>query len=439
MSLAALGSSYWRLSSLLESHHSGRVHASRHQACDASNRLYRAPRAVMLDWARIRADTPAAETLLHFNNAGSALPTQQVTKAQHAYLELEASTGGYEALIQEAEAMEKPYTALAQLLNCHPDEIAITTSSTTSWFQVFGGLNLKPGDRILTSVSEYGSNFLAYLQAIKRQQVEVEIIPEDAEGDVDIAALEKLVAAGTSKPALIAITHIPTSSGRVYTHAAAVGALAQRECIPYLLDATQSIGQMPIDVQQLQCDYLTSTGRKFLRAPRGTGLLYASRTAMARAEPAMVDVHGAVWTGRHDYKLVPSAKRYELYEMSYAAKMGLGIAAEYVLEIGIEAIWERVQHIAGMMRQQLQQLKGATVQDRGRLLCGIVSFTMEGKRPEDVKQALKEKNINVSISPANSTLLDFSQRGLTQVLRASVHYYNTEEEVHRFIEALKTL
>ncbi|DBA75470.1 TPA: hypothetical protein ACH3X1_010723 [Trebouxia sp. C0004] len=335
--------------------------------------------------------------------------------------------------------MEKPYTALAQLLNCHPDEIAITTSSTASWFQVFGGLNLKAGDRILTSISEYGSNFLAYLQAIKRQQVEVEIIPEDAEGDVDILALEKLVAAGTSKPALIAITHIPTSSGRVYTHAAAVGAIAQREGIPYLLDATQSIGQMPIDVQQLQCDYLTSTGRKFLRAPRGTGLLYASRAAMARAEPAMVDVHGAVWTGRHDYKLVPSAKRYELYEMSYAAKMGLGLAAEYVLEIGIEAVWKRVQHIAGMLRQQLQELKGVTVQDRGRLLCGIVSFTMEGKRPEDVKQALGEEKINVSISPANSTLLDFSQRGLTKVLRASVHYYNTEEEVHRFLEALKPL
>ncbi|KAA6422013.1 MAG: aminotransferase class V [Trebouxia sp. A1-2] len=384
----------------------------------------------MPDWARIRADTPAAEKVLHFNNAGSALPTQQVTKAQHAYLELEATTGGYEALIQEAEAMEKPYTALAQLLNCHPDEIAITTSSTASWFQVFGGLNLKAGDRILTSVSEYGSNFLAYLQAIKRQQVQVEIIPEDAEGDVDIAALEKLVAAGASKPALIALTHIPTSSGRhrvrithqVYTHAAAAGAIAQREGIPYLLDATQSIGQMPIDVQQLQCDYLTSTGRKFLRAPRGTGLLYASRAAMAKAEPAMVDVHGAVWSGRHDYKL-----------------MGLGVAAEYVLEIGIEAIWERVQHISGMLRQQLQELQGVTVQDRGRLLCGIVSFTMEGKRPEDVKQELREKNINVSISPANSTLLDFSQRGLTKVLRASVHYYNTEEEVHRFIKTLKSL
>lgn len=393
----------------------------------------------MPNWAQVRQDTPAAQRVLHFNNAGSALPIQQVVKAQQDYIELEATIGGYEALSQESQAMEKSYTALAQLLNCHPDEIAVVTSATAAWYQVFGGLKLSAGDRILTSVSEYGSNFLAYLQAVKRDQVEIEVIPEDSEGDIDVEALEKAVVDGARKPALIAITHIPTSSGRVYTNAAAVGAIAQREGIPYLLDATQSVGQMPIDVQELRCNYLVSTGRKFLRAPRGTGLLFASRAAMARAEPAVVDVHGAVWKGRHDYELVPSAKRYELYEMSYAAKAGLGIAVEYVLELGIENIWDQVRLLANLLRQQLDALNGATVQDRGRLLCGIVSFTLDGKEPEDVKEKLAEQQMNVSISPAQSTLLDFSQRGLDKVLRASVHYYNTEDEVHRFVAALKSV
>ncbi|KAL3143663.1 hypothetical protein ABBQ38_002458 [Trebouxia sp. C0009 RCD-2024] len=391
----------------------------------------------MTDWARVRADTPGAQKVLHFNNAGSALPTTQVVQAQLDYLELEAKIGGYEAFAQQGEALEKPYTALAKLLNCHSDEIAIVTSSTAAWFQVFGGLHLKAGDRILTSYSEYGSNFLAYLQAVKRQQVQIEIIPEDDEGDIDVHALESMVSDGAQRPTLIAITHIPTSSGRVYTSAAAVGAIAQREGIPYLLDATQSVGQMPVDVQALGCDYLTSTGRKFVRGPRGTGILYASRAAMARREPAMVDVHGAVWTGRNEYELVPSAKRYELFEMSYAAKLGLGIALEYTRDIGIDAIWDRVQFLAGMLRDKLREVPGVTVQDKGRLLCGIVSFTMDGKAPEAVKDALAQKGINISISPANSTLLDFSRRGLDKVLRASVHYYNTEEEVAHFVQTLQ--
>ncbi|KAK9862697.1 hypothetical protein WJX84_002020 [Apatococcus fuscideae] len=392
----------------------------------------------MIDVAQARSDTPGSKRRVHFNNAGAALLTNSVLGAQHAYLDLEASLGGYEAVDQEQAALDRPYTALAAMLNCEPDEIAIMTSATTAWQQVFFGLPLAKGDRILTSQAEYGSNYLAYIQAMRRHQVEVEVIPEDDSGDIDIPALESLIQRGPSRPVLIAITHVPTSSGRVYT-AEAVGRVARREGITFLLDACQSAGQMPLDVQALGCDYLTGTGRKYLRGPRGSGFLFASRKAMAKHEPATLDIHGATWTGKQDYELDPTAKRYEVYEMSMSAKVGLGVAVEYALGLGMTNMCERIHGLAALMRRKLLEQPGITIHDKGRRLCGIVSFTLGDHKPADVKTALAAEGINISVSAAPSTRLDFEARGLQAVARASVHYYNTEEEVDKLVAAIQTL
>ncbi|KAK9841124.1 hypothetical protein WJX74_000394 [Apatococcus lobatus] len=391
-----------------------------------------------MDLVKLRAETVGSQARAHFNNAGSALPPTAVVQAQHAYLDLEAKLGGYEAVEQQQMALERPYAALAQMLSCEPDEIAIVTSATTAWQQVFFGLPFQRGDRILTSRAEYGSNYLAYIQAMKRHHVEVSAIPEDDLGDIDVGALESLIKERPQKPVLIAVTHVPTSSGRVYS-AEAVGRVAQREGITYLLDACQSIGQMPLDVRALGCDYLTGTGRKYLRGPRGSGFLYASRKAMAKHEPAALDIHGATWTGEQDYKLDPTAKRYEVYEMSMAAKVGLGVAVEYALNLGMPHIWDRVCSLATLMRQKLEELPGLELHDKGRQLCGIISFSLKSHSPAEVKAALASKGINISVSAAPSTLLDFRVRGLEAVARASVHYYNTGEEVDALFEELKQL
>ncbi|KAK9823906.1 hypothetical protein WJX72_006290 [[Myrmecia] bisecta] len=383
----------------------------------------------------LRAETPGTTNVCHFNNAGAALVPQPVLDANKAYLDLEAAIGGYEAVERSTDALQRSYIAMAELLNCHADEIAIVQSATAAWSQVFLGLTFKPGDRVLTSVAEYGSNFLAFLQAEKRHGMSIEVIPEDEGGDISIPDLERMLCSGAAKPVLIAITHVPTSSGRVYD-AAAVGAVARKHGILYLLDACQSVGQMPIDVAVIGCDFLTGTSRKYLRGPRGVGFLYASRKAMQMTEPAVVDVWGASWVSRTQYDLHATARRYESYEVSFAAKAGFGVAVAYTLELGQAWICKRIQSLAALLRQQLARVPGVSVHDQGRVLCGLVSFTKAGTTAVAIKMALQERRINVSVSAAPSTRLDMDARGLTEVVRASVHYYNTEQEVADLVAAV---
>lgn len=198
----------------------------------------------------------------------------------------EAFLGGYEAVDASGSALRRPYTALAALLNCEPHELAVVTSATAAWQQVVYGLawTWRPGDRVLTCVAEYGSNAIALLQLAKHTGISIEVVPETDDGDVDIPALQRMLASNGPlgrPPVLVSLTHVPTSSGRVYD-AAAVGAACRAAGVPFLLDACQSVGQLPVDVRAIGCDFLSGTGRKYLRAPRGSGFLFCRRYAKGR-------------------------------------------------------------------------------------------------------------------------------------------------------------
>ncbi|KAL4418819.1 hypothetical protein ABPG77_008704 [Micractinium sp. CCAP 211/92] len=393
----------------------------------------------------VRAHLPGLDppSLVHLNNAGCSLPSRNTLSAVQGYLEREATRGGYETASAAEAELRRPYTALAALLNCQEDEVAIVSSATAAWQQVVYGLawTWRPGDRVLASVAEYGSNMIALLQLAMRTGVVIDVIPETDEGDIDLQALhDRLQPAGSTgrAPVLVTISHVPTSSGRVYD-AAGVGALCRAAGVPYMLDACQSVGQMPIDVRAIGCDFLSATGRKYLRAPRGTGLLFCRRDAMSSFEPGTLDNIGATWTGSSDYALQPTAQRFEQYEINFAAKVGLGVAAEECVRLGITQIWTRIQQLAAQLRAGLAALPGVTVHDRGAVLCGLVSFTVAGQSASQVQAALQEQHINVSVSEIGSTRFDFERRGLTEVLRASVHCYNTEGELQRFLAALGQL
>jgi selenocysteine lyase/cysteine desulfurase len=218
-----------------------------------------------------------------------------------------------------------------------------------------------------------------------------------------------------------------------------IGAITREHGIPYLVDACQSAGQMPLDVEALGCDMLSATGRKFLRGPRGTGFLYVRRAILDRLEPPLLDLHAATWTGRDTYELRGDARRFENWETNVAGKIALGVAVDYALGWGLQAIWGRVRSLADGLRAGLAALPSVTLRDRGAITCGIVTFTTAGKEPAAIRDALRERGVNVTDSPAEYTRLDMEARGLTGVVRASVHYYNTEEEVARFCDELAAL
>lgn len=380
------------------------------------------------DLRQVRQDTPGCAHVLHFNNAGSALMPQPVLDATIAHLQLEAHSGGYEAAAQAHDAIEQVYDATATLLNCSRDEVAIVENATRAWDMAFYSIPFKPGDRILTATSEYASNYIAFLQIAQKTGAVIEVIPNDAQGQVSLDALRNMI---DDRVKLIAITHVPTNGGLVQP-IAAIGKLAREAGILYLVDACQSAGQMPLDVQQIGCDMLSATGRKYLRGPRGTGFLHVRRDILERLEPPFLDLFAAQWVAPDRYEIRPDARRFENWETNYAGKIGLGVAIDYANQQGLDIIWQRVKALAYQLRSQLAALPGVIVRDRGVTQCGIVTFTIEGKDPEEIQQQLAKSNINVSVSVRSSTLLDMDARKLNSMVRASVHYYNSEEEVERF-------
>lgn len=382
----------------------------------------------------LRRDTPGIESVIHFNNAGSALPPAVVVDTQIRYLQREAEIGGYEAANEAAEEISAVYASVAALVGARTDQIALIENATRAWDMAVYGYPFQTGDRVLTARSEYASNAIALLQLRKRHGIEIVLVDDDEDGHVSLDHLEREVTRGA---AMVALTHAPTNGGLV-NPAAAVGDICRAHGVFYVLDACQSVGQLPIDVQQIGCDVLSATGRKYVRGPRGTGFLYVSDRALDVVEPPFLDLHAATWTSPDTYETRLDARRFETFETNYAARLGLGAAIDYALHVGLQPASQRIRHLAETLRTALTGIDGIRVHDKGHLRSGIVTFTSSDSPAGDVRTALARNAINVSISPPEFAQYDLPHRGLPNLVRASLHYYNTESEIDGFIAALRT-
>ncbi|WP_025899249.1 aminotransferase class V-fold PLP-dependent enzyme [Sneathiella glossodoripedis] len=383
----------------------------------------------------IRRDTPGTQSVIHLNNAGSALMPSAVHSAVLEHLDLELKIGGYEAHARAMPAFERTYDAIAELINSDRSEIALVENATAGWMMAFHGLNLKKGDVILTAEAEYASNVITYLQAAKNKGVKIEVVPSDASGQLDVNALEQCI---SDKVKLISISHIPTNGGLI-NPSAEIGKVARKHGIPYLLDACQSVGQIPVDVEEIGCDMLSATGRKYLRGPRGTGFLYVRKSFMDQLEPPFLDLHSATWTGKDSYEMRADARRFENWEFNIANVIGLGAAVDYLLNIGIETASNRLRKLAASARERLSALPDVTVHDIGLEKGGMVTFSHATYDALAIKKHLANSSINVSTSSIVSTRYDMERRNLGTIVRASFHYYNSEEELDKFISEVAAL
>ncbi len=381
---------------------------------------------------QLRAETKGTAHKLHFNNAGASLPPDVVVETVVNYLQEEALQGGYEAELNNKQRLEDVYTLIAKLLNAQKDEIAVVENASTAWWIAFSGVGFKTGDEVITCEYEYVTNLIGLLHAQKTYGITVKLVPNDDNGNFSLAALEQAI---TPRTKLIAVTHIGSGTGGVLP-VADIGKIARKHNILYLLDACQSVGQVPVDVQEIGCDMLAVTGRKYLRAPRGTGFLYVRKELQDVLKPTFMDGFSAPKVSLDSYTTRDDARRFELYEKNRALVLGLGKAVEYALHIGVDRIWLRIQYLANLLRQQLQTVEGVTVHDIGGEQCGIVTFSVNGVESEAIKNRLAENHINVSVGLAKSTLFYASKNQLGSLVRASVHYYNTEEEISTFCNTL---
>jgi cysteine desulfurase/selenocysteine lyase len=352
-----------------------------------------------------------------------------------AHLRREAEVGGYEAHDEAQERIDAVYTSVGRLLGAEARSIALTTSATDSWLRGFLSIPLAAGDRVLVSQAEYASNVLAVLAGARKAGATVEAIPDDESGVLDVEALRSML---DERVRVVAVTHAPSQNG-LLNPAEAVGRTIRESGSEawYVLDACQSVGQLPVDAPVIGADFVSATGRKFLRGPRGTGFLYASDRALL-LEPALIDLHAATWTDESTYVVAEGATRFENWEKSYAALLGLGTAADYALELGLEVAQARIGWLAERIRVALAEIPGVVVRDRGAVRTGIVMFTVDGRDAAEIARAVKASGVNVSFSPRAYAVRDFAAQGISGGVRVSPHVYNDDSDLEALLSAVRS-
>src|SRR5216683_348087 len=384
-----------------------------------------------------REETPGCANHIHLNNASAGLMPRPVLDAIVGHLNREANFGAYESADDAEAAVSEAYAHVAKLLGAQPRNVAVVENSTVAFFQALAAFDFKPGDVIVTTRNDYISNQLAYLSLARRHGVEVRRAADLAGGGADPQSVQDLLR--DPRVRLLAVTWVPTNSGLMQP-VETLGELAESAGVPYLIDACQAVGEIPVDVARLRCDFLSATARKFLRGPRGIGFLYVSDRALQRGDhPLYIDMRGAEWITADTFELTPDARRFENWEFAYALLLGLGEAARYALSVDVGRGGRRARELAATLRTKLAALPGYRVLDRGKDLAAIVTAAVSGGDAQALVTALRQRGINTSASLGAYAVIDMAEKNAKSTLRVSPHYYNTEAELDVLIDALKSL
>lgn len=384
-----------------------------------------------------RDDTPGCANQIHFNNASAGLMPRVVLDAVVAHLNREMNFGGYESADDAEDGVAIAYGNVAKVLGARPHNVAVVENSTVAFFQALSAFDFQRGDVIVTTRNDYVSNQLAYLSLARRHGVELRRAADLASGGVDPQSVKELLR--DPRVCLLAVTWVPTNSGLMQP-VEALGEVAECAGVPYLVDGCQAVGQIPVDVARLRCDFFSGTARKFLRGPRGIGFLYVSDRTLKRGDfPLYIDMRGADWVSADSFAPATDARRFENWEFPYSLVLGLGEAARYALEVGVERGGKRARELAAILRSKLNGLSGIRVLDRGNELAAIVTLQVAGWDATELSKLLRTRRINSSASLRAYAMIDMDEKGASSALRLSPHYYNTEEEIDRVVEELKAV
>ena len=371
----------------------------------------------MLDIEKIRSETPGCKTKIHFNNAGSSLNPKLVTDAVIEYLDREQVIGSYEAAEEAKDLIDNFYTNFSSLLNCNKSEISFIENSTRAWELAIHSINWAPGDQIITAENEYGSNYLGLLHLARQKSLKIVTVPTGSDGLISLNHLEQSINARTK---LIAVTHIASQRGDIQP-APLIGEIARKHNVLFLLDACQSVGQINLDTQEINCDFLCGSGRKYLRGPRGPGFLFVKSKTLKILEPIFLDLHSATWNDVESYEFVKSARMFECWERNVAAMVGLATAVEYLSTLGVVAIENRIKQLSSSLAAGLSELKDVTVLEKSNFRSGIITFTKGGIDATNLKDNLSKANIYISVCKQGNARLDLGKESTGDVNRASLH------------------
>jgi cysteine desulfurase / selenocysteine lyase len=388
-----------------------------------------------IDVDEVRAATPGCGDHAFLLSAGSSLPTQRTLDAVIGHLHREATIGGYGAADEVEGLLAKGRSDLATLIGGKATEVAFATSDSAGWIKawwgwVIGG-NIARGSTVLVDRLSYHSHYAALVQTQALAGFVIEELPSLPDGTVDLTA-----AVIGDNVSVVCLTMIGTHSGNV-NPVSAVGAMAQAAGVPMFVDGCQALGQLQVDVRALGCQVFTGTGRKWLRAPRGTGLLWVAEEIVSRFQPPGIDGTSTDWSAAAGISVHPGGGRFEEFETSVASRVGLATAAAEAVALGMDAIESRVRTLADQLRVELSNIGGVTVHDTAADRCAIVTFSVAAVEPAQVVRTAADHGVSVNVSSANWAALDMHAKGLASVVRASPHYFNTEDELGRLIAAVQ--
>lgn len=386
---------------------------------------------------QIRKDTPNCLDKLFFNSAGASLMPKPVLDKIQQYLLEEEKYGGYAAFERNSGEIQQFYSETAQMIGAAPHNIAFAHSATDAYAKALSAIAFKEDDVLLTTEDDYVTNQMQFLSLQNCFGIVIKKAKTLPNGDIDFEDFERIIA--DKKPKLVCVTHIPTNSGLVQ-NVEKVSEICQRDKLLFLLDACQSVGQLPVSVAKIKCDFMSVTGRKFLRGPRGTGFLYVSDTILEQGRyPLFIDGAGAIWRSENTFELIEKAKRFQYWELPYALLLGLKEAIRYQKQIGIETIQLYNDHLMTYLRKNIISIPGVTTHDKGSVTCNILTFTKQGKQLLPMKEELLQKNVYCSISARESGIIDFDKKGIQGVVRISPHYFNTVEEIDLLLNHINDL
>jgi cysteine desulfurase / selenocysteine lyase len=386
-----------------------------------------------------RRATPGCADIAFLNNAGAALPTQRTLDAVFEHLKLESRLGGYAAADHVTETLIQARADLAQLVGGAAHEVAITASDTASWTKAMwgwaAGRNIPANSTVYVDRLSYHSHYSALFQLQQLIPFTIEVLPANTDGTIDQGELANL---NTSSVSLVCATMIGTHCGNV-ADIAPIGEWCKSIGVPLFLDGCQALGHFPVDVRALGCSVFTGTGRKWLRAPRGTGMLWVASELIERFSPPGTDATNTVWNADGSMEITAKMGRFEEFETPVASYVGLASAAAQAIELGLDATGTRVRMLADEFRAELETVPRVTVQDTAPNRCGIVTFTVDGIPPAEVVAKAAENEASISASSATWATLDMTAKSLSQVVRVSPHYYNTTSELARVLDAVQSL
>lgn len=376
----------------------------------------------------------------YFNNAGSGIMSNDTFDTIVNHMRLEMQYGAYKAAIIREKEIKEFYKYAAKLLNAESsEEIAFIDSASRGWNLVMYGLPVTSNTSIVTLESEYGTNLLTIYDIANKTGCSVTVVKCHEDGSFDLLDVEDALSKGEC---ILAVSHV-AAQGAIENPVNELGILAEKYKAIYIVDGCQACGQIPINVQEMKCDFYITAGRKWLCGPRGTGILYVKKESRFPSSQIDLSTSDLVFDNNNKVvgiKTVESAKRFELWEKNVASLLGLSNAIKECLNLGLPRIQDGIISNTIKIREAICNNPKLTLVGKKDAPIGNASFYTNNEALErDIKVFFEENGFIISCMCDWDCPLFFPKNNVKYIFRITPHYYTPSEEVHEMCECIRNI